>query len=137
MKRAVSLPSSVDQLVAHNLDHLLGRRERRKHFGSHSLDPNVLDQVAGNVQVHVGFQQCNANLAQRFMDVLFGQRALAAQVLEGALQFVCKVLKHRSTSSVADARMLARAASASSMRTLADSAVRLDKSKKSVLPWRR
>ena len=31
---------------------------------------------------------------QRFADVFFGQGALAAQVLKGTLELICKVLKH-------------------------------------------
>ena len=90
----------LDQLVAHNLDDLLGGRERGQHFGAHGLGADVLDQVADDVEVDVGLEQRHADFAQGFGDVFFGQRALAAEVLEGALQFVCKVLKHRSNSSV-------------------------------------
>ena len=49
-----------------------------------------------DVEVDVGFEQRDADFAQGFGDVFFGERALAAKVLEGALQFFCKVLKHRS-----------------------------------------
>ncbi len=94
------LAQQRDQLVADDLDDLLGGRKRGEHFGAHGLDADVLDQVARHVEVDVGFEQRHANLAQGLGDVLFGERALAAKGLEGALQFVCKVLKHRSTSSV-------------------------------------
>ncbi len=83
-----------NQLVADNLDHLLGGRERGEHFGSHGLHADLLDQVAHHVQVDVGLEQRHANLAQGLGDVLFGERALAAKGLEGALQFVCQVFKH-------------------------------------------
>ena len=42
----------------------------------------------------------HADLAQCFLNVFFGQRALAAKILEGTLEFVGKVFKHRSNSSV-------------------------------------
>ncbi len=100
----MSLPEQLDQLVAHDLDDLLGGRKRGQHFGADGLGANVLDQVVDDVEVDVGFKQRHANLAQRFGDVLFGERALAAQILEGALQFICKVLKHSSNSSVPCAR---------------------------------
>ena len=48
------------------------------------------------LKVDVGFQQRHADFFQRLADVLFRQRALSAQVLEGALQFICEVLKHCS-----------------------------------------
>ncbi len=55
-----------------------------------------------DVEVDVGFEQGDADFAQGFGDVFFSERALAAEGLEGALEFVCKVLKHRSSSSVKD-----------------------------------
>ena len=100
LKRAVSLPRSVDQLVADDLDDLLGGRERGEHFGADGFGADVLDELADDVEVDVGFEQGDADFAQGFGDVFFGERALAAEVLEGALQFFCKVLKHRSTTSV-------------------------------------
>jgi hypothetical protein len=53
-----------------------------------------------HVQVDVGLKQSHTNFAQRLGNVLFGERALAAQSLEGALQFICKGLKHNSSLSV-------------------------------------
>ncbi len=53
-------------------------------------------ELADDVEVNVGFEQGDANFAQCFADVFFSKRALAAKDLEGPLQFVCKVLKHRS-----------------------------------------
>ena len=89
-----------DQLVADDLDDLLGGRERGKHFGADGFLADVLDELVDDVEVDVGFKQGHADFAQRFGDVFFGERALAAKVLEDALQFVGKVLKHRSTTSV-------------------------------------
>ncbi len=79
------LAQQRDQLVADDLDDLLGGRERGQHFGADGLDADLLDQVADHVEVDVGFEQRHANLAQGVADVLFGERALAAKALEGAL----------------------------------------------------
>ena len=98
------LAQQIDELVAHDLDHLLGGRKRRHHLSAHGLGADVLDQVADHVEVHVGLQHGHADLAHRFLDVFFGQRALAAQIFEDTLKFVCKVFKHRSTSSVSGIR---------------------------------
>ena len=89
-----------DQLIADHLDDLFGGRERGHHFGADGLGADVLDQVAGHVEVDVGLEQGDADFAQGLGDVFFAQRALAAQVLEGALQFFGKVLKHKFSSSV-------------------------------------
>ena len=82
------------QLVVNDLDDLLGRRKRRQNLGPDRLLANMLDQVLHHIQVHVGFQQRHANLAQRLADVLFGQHALSTQVFKGALQLLCQILKH-------------------------------------------
>ncbi len=105
LKRAVSLPSSAIKLVADDLDHLLGRRERGQDFGADGLGADVLDEVVDDLEVDVGLEQGDANLAQGFGDVLFGERALAAKVLEDALQFVSEVLKHGSSSSLPEKRV--------------------------------
>jgi hypothetical protein len=55
---------------------------------------DVLNQVAGDVEVDIGFKQGYADFAQCFRDVFFGERTLAAKGLEGALEFVSEVLKH-------------------------------------------
>ncbi len=79
----------VDQFVANDLDHLLGGRERGQDFLAERLLANVVDQFFDDLEVDVGFEQRHANFFQRFADVFFGERALSAQVLECALQFVC------------------------------------------------
>ena len=85
----------LHQLVAHDLDDLLGGRERSHHFLAERLLANVVNQFFDDFEVDIGFQQRQPNFAQRLLDVLFRQAALATQVLEGALQFFCEVLKHR------------------------------------------
>jgi hypothetical protein len=45
----------------------------------------VLDHLLHHGEVHVRFEQRNADLTQRVVDVLFGNGAFAAQVLEGTL----------------------------------------------------
>ena len=85
-----------DELVANDLDDLLGGREGGEDFSAHGFDADVLDEVVGDVEVDVGFEQGHADFAQSVGDVFFSERALTAQSLEGALQFVCKGFKHRS-----------------------------------------
>ena len=79
----------VDQLIANDLDHLLGGRQRGQHLLADSLLADVFDQLFDDFEVDIGFQQRHANFLERFADVLFGQRALPSQVLKGALQLVC------------------------------------------------
>ena len=92
-----------DQFVADDLDDLLAGRERGEDFGADGLFANVFDEVADDVEVNVGFEQGDANLAESFGDVFFSERALAAEGLEDALEFVGEVFKHRSSSSLPEA----------------------------------
>ena len=100
LKRAVSLPSSAisssrtilitcsdgDSAVSTSVPIAFARM-----CSIRSLD---------HIEVDVGLEQRHADLAQSLGDILLGQRALAAKILECALQFVGKILKHRSLSSV-------------------------------------
>ena len=54
----------------------------------------MLDEFGDDVEVDVGFEQGEADLAQGFGDVLFGEGALAAEGFEGALELFCEVFKH-------------------------------------------
>ena len=91
-----------DELVAHDFNDLLGGGKRGEYLGADGLDANVLDEVADDVEVDVGFKQGYADFAESFRDVFFRERALAAEGLEGALKFVSKIFKHRSNTSVKD-----------------------------------
>jgi hypothetical protein len=64
LKRAVSLPEQRDQLVADDLDDLLGGRKSRKNFRPDGFHADLLDEVADHVEVDVGLEQRHANLAQ-------------------------------------------------------------------------
>jgi hypothetical protein len=85
----------LDQLVADDLDDHLGGRERGEHLGADGLDADAFDQLLDDLEVDVGFEQGKANFLQGLVHVLFGEGALAAEVFEGALEFVCKVLEHK------------------------------------------
>src|SRR6266403_109484 len=63
------------QLIANHFDNLLVRRKLQHHFAADGL---------------------LANLRQRGVQVLIGELALSAQILECALQLLCQVLKHGS-----------------------------------------
>jgi hypothetical protein len=54
----------------------------------------VLDEVGNDIEVDVSFEQGYADFTQGFGDVLFSERALAAEGFESALEFVCEVFKH-------------------------------------------
>ncbi len=92
------LAEDGDQLVANNLDDLLGRRKRGHHFLADGLVANVVDQLLDDFKVDVGFEQRKADFAERLGDIFFSDGALSAQVLEGALQAFGEIFKHADYS---------------------------------------
>jgi hypothetical protein len=48
----------------------------------------VVNQLPDYIQVDVGFEQGDPNLAQGFSDIFLGDGALTAKILEGPLQLV-------------------------------------------------
>jgi len=62
----------------------------------------VLDQIGDDGEADVGLDEGDADLAQGLTDVLVGDGALAAQGLEGTLEFVAEGLKHAAVSLAAE-----------------------------------
>jgi hypothetical protein len=54
----------------------------------------VVDDVLGDGEVDVGLEEGEADLAEGVVDVLVGEGALAAEGLEGSLEFFGEILKH-------------------------------------------
>ena len=65
-----------------DLHNLLTRRHGVEHFGAQRLFLDGLDEIAGDVEVHVGGEERAADFTQRFGHVFFGEFALPTQVLE-------------------------------------------------------
>ncbi len=80
-------PQDADHLVAHDLGHLLPRRERREHFLAHGLLLHVLDKLFDHLEVDVGLQQSDADLLQSHVHILGRQLAFSTQGFEDALEF--------------------------------------------------
>ena len=78
----------VDELVVDDLDDLLGGAEGGGDLLAEGADADVLDEVGDDVEVDVGLEQGEADLAEGFGDVLVGEGALAAEGFEGALEFI-------------------------------------------------
>ena len=76
-----------DQFVADKFDDLLAGLDAGDDFRAERLGFDALDEIAGNLEIHVGFQQRHAHFAQRVADVALGNFSEAAQVLEGVLEF--------------------------------------------------
>ena len=84
----------IEQFVANNLDDLLVGRKLQHDFGAESLGADVGEEFVRDANVDVAFQQGFADFSERGVQVLVGELALPAQILESSLQLVCQVLKH-------------------------------------------
>ena len=80
------------ELVHDDLDDVLRGRERIHHLGGEAALLGARDELLDDLEVDVGLQKREADLAHRGVDVLLGQAPLAAQAGEDALQAVGKVL---------------------------------------------
>ncbi len=78
----------LDHLIANDLDHLLRGRKRGEHFLAHGLFFDGFDELFGDAEMHVGFEQRHADLAQRGLHIFRREFPFSAQVLEYALQLV-------------------------------------------------
>ena len=78
----------LDQLIADDLDHLLGGRKRGEHLFALRLFLDGFDELLHHAEMDVGFEQRHANLAQRGVHILGRQFPFAAQVFENPLQLV-------------------------------------------------
>ncbi len=102
-KRAVSRPRMLASSSWTILTSCSVGDKRGRHLGSQSTGADVLDELVDDGEVHVGFEQGEADLANGVGDVLVGEGALAAEVFEGALEFIGEILKHAGLSLAAGA----------------------------------
>ena len=89
----------ADQLLVDDADHLLGRGEGGEHFRAHGLLFDALDELLHHPEMHVGFEQGDADLLERLLHILRRQLSFAAQVLENALQLFRQILEHDSRAA--------------------------------------
>ena len=68
----------LPQLLPHDLDDLMTRGQALEDFLTNCLFANSLDEVLDDLEVDIGFEQREANLFQRFRDVLFGENPRTA-----------------------------------------------------------
>ena len=70
-------PITSRSSVATKLDQVLLGRQRAQHFLAERLAFDVLDEVADDLDIDVGFEQREPDLAQRLFDIALGDPALA------------------------------------------------------------
>ena len=73
-----------DQLVVHDLDDHLARRDRLDDFDADRLAFDGGGELTRDIERDVGLEQRAAHLAHRGVDVGFRQRATAGELVENA-----------------------------------------------------
>jgi hypothetical protein len=86
IQRGILRAEQIRQLVADKLDDLLAGLDAGDDFGAERFGFDALDEVARDLEIHIGFQQSHPHLAQGVADVGLGNFPEAAQVLEGVLE---------------------------------------------------
>jgi len=87
-------PITLAQLIGDKTNDVLLGTKRLKDFLPERARLDVLDKVANDFDIDVGFEQGKADLAHRFVDVALGNPALAAESLEDSFEPVAEGLKH-------------------------------------------
>ena len=96
---AVGGTHQLGQLVAHDLDDLLRRGQAGEDLLADSLFGDLFDKVLGHLVVDVRFQQGQADLPHRFLDVVFGKLSFRAQLFKRCVELFRKSFEcHRSSS---------------------------------------
>jgi hypothetical protein len=76
----------VHEFVVDDFDDLLAGLDALDDFRADGLGFDPFDEIAGDLEIHVGFQQRHADFAQRVGHVGLGDFSEAAQVAKGVLE---------------------------------------------------
>src|SRR5258708_4002666 len=79
-----------------DLNDLLSGGNAAQHLFAERFLSYARDEFLRDLKVNVGFEQREPDLSQRVVDVLLGDRAMTAQVLENILQLIAELGKHGS-----------------------------------------
>jgi hypothetical protein len=77
-----------------DFDDLLAGLDALDDFLAQRLGFDLLNEIAGDLEIDVRVQQGHTDLAQGVADVAFGDFAQAAQVAEGILEFLRQSVEH-------------------------------------------
>jgi hypothetical protein len=87
-------PDQADEFLMHYLNDLLPRAEAFQHVAPHRPLFDLSDKVPDDSIVDIRLEQRQAHFAKRFLNVLFGQAALSAKILQHVGQAALKILEH-------------------------------------------
>jgi hypothetical protein len=76
------------QLIGDELEDMLLGGQRAHHFLAERLFLDVLDEVADHLDIYVGLEQGEADLAQGLIDIRFGDPAVPSELLENSVETI-------------------------------------------------
>ena len=90
----------VDELVVDDLDDHLAGVDAGQHLDAERLLLDAFDEVARDREVDVGLEERQPHLAERLLDVVLGDPALAGELAEEALEALGERVEHRENGYV-------------------------------------
>ena len=86
----------LDQLIAHHLHDVLPRRQRLEDVLADGLFADAVDEALDDLEVDVGFEEGQANLAEGLEDILLRQPAVSAEPVENTREATRQAVEHDS-----------------------------------------
>jgi hypothetical protein len=77
-----------------NLNDLLARRDAPQHFFSERLLLDPRDEILGDLEIDVRFQQGEPHLPHRVVDVRLADRSVTTEIFENVLKLIAQLRKH-------------------------------------------
>lgn len=84
----------LGELVEHDLDDVLRRRQRLHDLGGHAALLSLSNELLDDLKVNVGLEQRHANVAHGRGDIGLGQLTLAAQAVKCVVEAIAQGIKH-------------------------------------------
>ncbi len=78
----------------HELQELLLGREAAQHLLTQGVPLDRLDEIADDLQVDVGLEERQPHVAERVLDVPFGDSSLALQLAQQGVKLLRQSFKH-------------------------------------------
>ena len=84
----------LGELVEHDLNDVLRRRERLHDLGGHTALLGLSNELLDDLKVDVGLEQRHANVAHGRSNIGLGQLTLAAQAVKCVVEAIAQGIKH-------------------------------------------
>src|SRR5438309_9442664 len=94
MKRLGIASEQCSQFVVENFYDLLSGRNTANNYFTQRFFLNTRNEFSGDLKIDIPFEQRQAHLAQRSVDIRLANYAMPSELLENFLKLVAKLWKH-------------------------------------------